>query len=99
MSKIKLDEAVEDQTRRIDENNEKIMYLWNRWQDEKEHEDINDYLTAIKAFMPETCKMTKKPFGFETVTEIDGKKLYGKITVKSKAIINIAITCKFYTLK
>lgn len=41
-----------------------ICYLWERWQDEHEYEDINDYLKAIQSYIPEASKMMKRPFGF-----------------------------------
>ena len=48
----------------VNENHtEFLCYLWERWQDEKEYEDIQDYLTAIQARIPEAYKMTKRPFG------------------------------------
>ena len=37
--------------------------LYYRWQDEKEYEDINDYLEIIRKHIPEAEKMTKRPFG------------------------------------
>ena len=40
-----------------------LNYLYCRWQDEKQYEDINDYLDAIKEKVPEAFKITKRPFG------------------------------------
>ncbi len=37
--------------------------LWSRWQDEKEYEDIRDYLAVIQKYIPEAYKITKRPFG------------------------------------
>jgi len=37
--------------------------LWSRWQDEKEYEDIQDYLAVIQKYIPEAYKITKRPFG------------------------------------
>lgn len=45
-----------------------ISNLWCRWQDEKDHEDINDYAVPITKKLPEGFnlrRMTKRPFGFE----------------------------------
>lgn len=46
-----------------------ILYkLYNRWLDEKEYEDINDYKAVIEKYIPAEItitKMTKKPFGFQ----------------------------------
>lgn len=43
--------------------------LWNRWQDEKDYEDINDYLEPYKPLAKkygvELIKMTKRPFGLQ----------------------------------
>ena len=41
-----------------------IFYLYERWQDESEYEDINDYLKAIQKHIPEAYKIHKRPFGF-----------------------------------
>lgn len=45
-----------------------MVYLYGRWQDEKEYEDIKDYGVNIKkeveAVGGEFIKMNKKPFGF-----------------------------------
>ena len=40
-----------------------LCYLYERWQDEKAHEDINDYLKALQKTIPQAYKMTKRPFG------------------------------------
>lgn len=40
-----------------------LFYLRNRWQDEKEYEDINEYLTAFQKHVPEAYKISKRPFG------------------------------------
>lgn len=41
-----------------------LFKLYERWLDERECEDINDYLEAVKKKIPEAIKATKKPFGF-----------------------------------
>lgn len=41
----------------------RFMYLYERWQDEREYEDINDYLENIKTLVPEAYKIHKRPFG------------------------------------
>lgn len=43
-----------------------LAYLYDRWQDEWEYEDLNDYLEAIKRHIPEAYEMTESPFGFKT---------------------------------
>lgn len=57
-----------------------ICYLWSRWLDEREYEDIRDYLTAVQKFLPSAFKITKRPFGF-SVKCSDGVL---KLTVKGK---------------
>ena len=42
---------------------ELLCGLWERWQDEKDYEDINDYLAVIKNHLPSAYKMSKRPFG------------------------------------
>lgn len=45
-----------------------LVYLYDRWQDEKEYEDINDYSASLITKMPdgmEFVKMTKRPFGLQ----------------------------------
>ena len=44
---------------------ETVAGLYFRWQDEKEYEDINDYLTTIKKTIPEAYAITKRPFGIK----------------------------------
>ena len=46
------------------EDVEFLAYLKDRWTDECEYEDINDYLAAIKNRFPAAYKITKRPFGF-----------------------------------
>ena len=45
-----------------DENADLLFYLRERWQDEREYEDINDYLHRIQQDIPEAYKITKRPF-------------------------------------
>jgi len=42
-----------------------IFNLYERWQDEKEYEDIADYLTAIQKSIPQAYAITKRPFGIK----------------------------------
>ena len=46
-----------------------VTSLYERWLDEKEYEDINDYKAPIEAiakkFDVQILKMTKRPFGFQ----------------------------------
>lgn len=44
-----------------------IEYLYSRWLDEKEYEDINDYQKFLEKHLPigiTVVKMNKRPFGF-----------------------------------
>lgn len=46
-----------------------LMNAYDRWQDEHEYEDINDYAVFVRSTL-EACgakltKMTKRPFGFQ----------------------------------
>lgn len=41
---------------------EHLMYLYERWQDEKKYEDINDYLESMKRLVPEAYKISGDPF-------------------------------------
>ena len=42
-----------------------LFSLYERWQDEKEYEDIADYLVAIQKSVPQAYAMTKRPFGIK----------------------------------
>ena len=50
-------------------------YLYERWLDEKDYEDINDYLPVVAKIADEfgvsIVKMTKRPFGFHFT--VDGR--------------------------
>lgn len=41
-----------------------ILDLYERWEEEKAYEDINDYLTAFQKYVPEAVKAQERPFGF-----------------------------------
>lgn len=48
----------------VNDNHADMLFnLWSRWQDEKDYEDIQDYLIVIQNHIPEACKITKRPFG------------------------------------
>lgn len=46
---------------------DQIGYLWGRYQDEKEYEDIKDYQAALPPFPIgwTVVKMSARPFGFQ----------------------------------
>ena len=50
-------------------NNDKtsnfLFNLYGRWQDEKEYEDIADYLATIQKLIPQAYSITKRPFGIK----------------------------------
>lgn len=56
----------------IRSNGERLVYLYERWLDEREYEDIGDYLATIQTVVPGAYKMTKRPFGFKVRCE-DGE--------------------------
>lgn len=56
---------------------EHFYYLYERWQDEKEYEDFNDYVKGMMNYMPEGAtliKGTKRPFG--VVINYGGNKVH-----------------------
>jgi len=42
-----------------------LIGLYERWLDEKEYEDIDDYLDVVKQSRPNAFKMNKRPFGYD----------------------------------
>lgn len=48
----------------VGEKSEFLFGLWDRWQEEQEYEDIQDYLTAIQKHFPVACEITANPFAF-----------------------------------
>lgn len=55
---------------------ETLMFaLYDRWQNEKEYEDIKDYLKLVNEFLKthkmEAVKMNKRPFGFNFTAGTD----------------------------
>jgi hypothetical protein len=64
-----------------------LSYLYGRWQNEREYEDINDY---GKAFTKNTgwpvVKCSKRPFGFTfKVPEVPNAVYEIKVTARSAA--------------
>jgi hypothetical protein len=64
--------------------------LHERWQDEKEYEDIADYAAPLQSVLPAECvieKMTKRPFGCKLAVRGAPFKLFltprGTIRVES----------------
>lgn len=67
-----------------EENADLLFNLYERWQEEKEYEDINDYLVAIQKTIPEAYKISKRPFG--VTCKCDDGDLH--IFIKSDGIYN-----------
>lgn len=47
---------------------DRLSYLYDRWQDEKEYEDFADYIEQMKKLAPEGTRFIKgrqSPFGFD----------------------------------
>lgn len=42
-----------------------LVDLYDRWQDECEYEDLDDYLEVIQKYIPGAFEMTEEPFGFK----------------------------------
>ena len=76
---------IDDMNKTLDKNikNKKLIdTLFNaymRYQDEKEYEDINDYLEVFKKYDKSIKKMSKRPFGIV----FENKLLKGKIIIKA----------------
>ena len=84
-------------------NNDKVFNtfanLWERWQDEKDYEDINDYakvlagsITKNTSFQPTNVTATKRPFGIKFTTQ-DGEKYHVFCKMKNST------TLAFYAKK
>lgn len=56
----------------------KVLYLAERWEDERDYEDIKDYEVELQKSMPSVHSMRKHPFGF-SVSCTDGTL---RVTVK-----------------
>jgi hypothetical protein len=66
-----------------------VIYLADRWQDEKEYENIADYGEVIKKELPEGftfLKMNKRPFGFD-------------FTIGTDAVFAVCVSGSRYYLK
>jgi len=61
---------------------ELLFSLWERWQDEKDYEDIQDYLQVIQKSLPNAYKITKRPFGI-AVKCTDGNNILFFISMLS----------------
>jgi len=65
-----------------------MFNLYERWQDEKEYEDIRDYQGVLQEKLGELCvikKMTRRPFGFDS-TLADGVKVRIFVKVRGTSL-------------
>lgn len=71
---------------------ETLGYLYSRWQDEQEYENIADYQLPLKKIDQEhgvvITKMNKRPFGL--VFQADGRTYQVSVTRRSMAYKRIA---------
>ena len=64
----------------MDASADRMCYLYGRWQDEKEYEDFNDYIDAMRKMLPDGFKFegaTKMPFGVRFSIEGSGVYFFG----------------------
>lgn len=55
--------SVRELWEQINNNYSDLLFnLYERWQEEKEYEDINEYLKVIQRYIPQAFKITKRPF-------------------------------------
>jgi len=69
------DPVMDELQRRFKPIMQKLEYLHDRWQDEKEYENWTDYVDVMRKLTPpetEFVKATKRPFGFEVKTKSGG---------------------------
>lgn len=68
-----------------------LIYLWERWADEKEYEDFNDYENNMKALFVENypnpaikfLSSTKRPMGFKI--EISGNVFHIYLKIRGNS--------------
>lgn len=53
----------------IDNNSNLIFNLAERWRDEKDYEDINDYLKVLQGSINGIYSIQKRPFGFHIMVD------------------------------
>lgn len=64
----------------LDKNGRMLCNLWERWQDEKEYEDIADYGKVISKELGVDVSMDNRPFGFHVIC--------------SKGLAKATVTCR-----
>lgn len=65
--------------------------LYERWQNEKDYEDINDYLAAIQKLEPNAFRLKKRPFELHIKCQ-GGAVLFCKIKA---AKTSLQIICSY----
>jgi len=69
----------------LNEGTETLSYLYERWQDEREYENINDYAKPLTALATKHGlkieKMNKRPFGCDV--SINNRKFRVDVTARS----------------
>lgn len=76
-----------------EKNSDALVYAYERWQDEKEYEDIKDYLLFVQGFVPCAYKMTKRPFGFKAKCEDGELRVWVAVGSKSYTIKGESVRC------
>ena len=54
---------------------ESLGYLYDRWQDEKEYEDFDNYVDVMKSYVTQDIEFvsaSKRPFGFKFREKVSG---------------------------
>lgn len=72
-------------TKKTKEFLDMIAYLFGRWMDERDYEDINDYLQVIQKVEPRAYEMTDDPFGVKI--NVDGTPIHFFVEIKGNNII------------
>ena len=71
----------------IEKHQERMEYLYDRWQDEKEYEDWNEYQMAMKGMFGDLfVRAMKRPFCAVIRIGIRGVDKEIKITVNSRSV-------------
>lgn len=66
---------------------ELLYNLYERWQMEKDYEDIQDYLLVIQKTIPEAYAITQRPFGVKCSCDDGDIHIYLKIVKNSCQIL------------
>lgn len=64
---------------------DRMCYLYDRWQDEYQYEDFNDYIDAMRKMLPDDFKFegaTRRPFGVRFSIKGAGMYFFGVNSTK-----------------